>query len=185
MLHLLILTDIHERPAPRLCLSTRLVRQLPQIETCSTFALAELSGRPDLSGEALHTHLFEHAGMDTAVTAVTRHANVAARHQMVLGLGYSAGGTALWRAARAGLDLKALVCLSSTRLRDEVALDLPTFTVFGAQDAQRPTDDWLANTPSDSLVIADAAHDFYAQHTGVARQTAAQFVTRNLRKTLA
>lgn len=183
-MHLLILTDIHERPAPRLCLSTRLVRQLPQISTCSTFALAELSGRPDLSGAALHDHLFGGPGMDRAVTAVTRHAEVAARQQLVLGLGYSAGGTALWRAAHAGLNLKALVCMSSTRLRDEMALELPTFTVFGGFDENRPSDKWLAETPSDSLVIDNAAHDFYAQHTGVARQTAAQFVTRNLRQTL-
>ncbi|WP_283424058.1 hypothetical protein [Shimia sagamensis] len=161
---LIVVTDIHGAPEPELCLGAGLPVAL-------RLSLAELCGRPDLSGENLHHYLFQAAGMAQAVTALSVHLSGQPR---LIGLGYSAGGTALWKAAKAGGRLSGLVCVSSTRLRDETALSIPNQVYFGDKDLGRPSEDWLATVPNAAAVLPDAAHAFYAEadHPGRARLAA-------------
>lgn len=120
---LCIITDIHKQPRPRQCLSQRLEASSGVVR----LALNELCGRPNLSGETLHQHLFGDGGMDEAVSVLCQTLT-----GPCVGLGYSAGGTAIWRAAAAGFPFATIFCVSSTRLRDEVSIATPNH-VFLAQ----------------------------------------------------
>jgi hypothetical protein len=124
--------------------------------------LADISGRPDLSGEGLHDHLFKGGGLEQAVHKLCE-SDTSAR----IGIGFSAGGTLLWNAARLGLRLEALICVSSTRLRLETApLAIPTMTLWGELDPHRPAESWNAAVPSFSKIYADQPHDFYRGQLG-------------------
>lgn len=59
--------------------------------------------------------------------------------QVAIGLGYSAGGTLLWKAVCLGMQVEALICVASTRLRDEDPKDIqvPTLVVTGELDLLR------------------------------------------------
>jgi hypothetical protein len=123
--------------------------------------LADLAGRPDLDGEALHGHLFAGGGL---ATVVERLAATEARG--MVGLGFSAGGTALWRAVAAGLDLAALVCVSSTRLGEEIEPPaIPTRVFWGGRDPRRPPEAWNAAIPTDAVTFPEAEHAFYRDRT--------------------
>lgn len=147
---LLILGDIHGFPRAE-DLSTSDWRR-PRV-----LALAEISGRPDLSGEALHDHLFKGDGLERAVHTICRIGGTAG-----IGIGFSAGGTVLWNAVKQGLGLQALVCVSSTRLRLETSrLAIPTLTLWGERDPHRPAESWNDTLPSFSKTYPDQPHDFY------------------------
>lgn len=119
--------------------------------------LADISGRPDLSGEELHNHLFKGDGLERAVQSLCEES------PSCLGIGFSAGGTALWHAVKAGLNLQALICISSTRLRFEVyPLHIPTLAIWGECDPNRPHDTWNDAVPSCSQTYAAKPHDFYS-----------------------
>ncbi|WP_294229787.1 hypothetical protein [uncultured Shimia sp.] len=150
---LIVVTDIHGAPEPELCFSSSL-------PVTARLSLGDLCNQPALSGEALHHHLFQDGGMRQAVAAL-RDRLTDQRH--LIGLGYSAGGTALWKAVQAGASLAGLICVSSTRLRDEPALPIPTQAYFGDNDPGRPTDKWLATVPDMATVLPNAAHAFYAE----------------------
>ncbi|MBX5224908.1 alpha/beta hydrolase [Rhizobium sp. NLR9b] len=119
--------------------------------------LADLSGRPDLRGDALHDHLFNRDGMRHAVRAL---------HEIdgrgCLGIGFSAGGTVLWNAVKEGLELQALICVSSTRLRFETSpLAIPTMVFWGELDPYRPIESWNNAVPQCWKIYAGKQHDFY------------------------
>ncbi|GIT92878.1 hypothetical protein JANAI62_33360 [Jannaschia pagri] len=78
-----------------------------------------------------------------------------------IGLGYSAGGTALWRAVQQGAPLSHLFCVSSTRLRSEGPIAIPHRVFFGAEDPARPNDAWVRQVPKRATVFDGAAHDYY------------------------
>ena len=118
--------------------------------------LADVSGRPDLSGEELHNHLFKGGGLERAVQSLREES------PSCLGIGFSAGGTTLWHAVKAGLNVQALICISSTRLRFEVyPLRIPTLAIWGECDPNRPDDTWNDAVPSCSQTYAAKPHDFY------------------------
>jgi hypothetical protein len=124
--------------------------------------LADISGRPDLSGEGLHEHLFKGGGLEHAV-----HKLCKIDASACIGLGFSAGGTLLWNAVKLGLRLQALICVSSTRLRLETApLAIPTMTLWGELDPHRPAGSWNAAVPGLSKIYADQPHDFYRGQLG-------------------
>ena len=151
-----VVTDIHDQPSQEQCFSTK-------IETSSgvvRLALNELCGRPNLSGEALHQHLFTHGGMDEAVSVLRQTLK-----GHFVGLGYSAGGTAVWRAAAAGFPFTAIFCVSSTRLRDEVSITIPNHVFFGAEDQRKPSYEWLSKIPDRSTVFDEVGHTYYL-HSG-------------------
>ena len=139
---LFVVSDIFCKPELPSCLSTR----LPLADQVSHHALNELAGRPELSGEALHRYLFQDRGMNKAVATLTE---MMTKEKHCFGLGYSAGGTALWKAAAfQAVPLLGLFCVSSTRLRDETAIPVPAHVFFGSQDPGRPSLEWLRQCPS-------------------------------------
>jgi dienelactone hydrolase len=121
--------------------------------------------RPDLHGEALHHHLFQEGGI---AVAVQRLHSLITNAPPLIGLGYSAGGTALWQAVRAGARLSGLLCISSTRLRNEGTIPIPNAVVFGENDPGRPSKEWLATVPQHATLLPDADHAFYADGTHTA-----------------
>lgn len=119
--------------------------------------LADLSGRPGLHGEELHDYLVNKEGMRHAVQALR-----AINGRSCIGIGFSAGGTALWSAVKEGLDIQALICVSSTRLRFEISpLNIPTMVFWGELDPHRPTDTWNDAIPGRCKVYTGKQHDFY------------------------
>lgn len=119
--------------------------------------LADLSGRPDLRGDDLHDHLVNKDGMQHAVRAL-REIN----GRPCFGIGFSSGGTALWSAVKEGLEIQALICVSSTRLRFETSpLNIPTMVFWGELDPHRPTEIWNDAVPECCKIYAGKQHDFY------------------------
>ena len=155
---LLVITDIHDAPSPDLCLSDGLPLH-------ARLSLGELCLRPDLHGKALHHHLFQNGGIAVAVQRLHR---LIANATPLIGLGYSAGGTALWQAVRAGARLSGLMCISSTRLRDEGVIPIPNAVVFGENDPGRPSQKWMATVPQHATLLSNADHAFYADGTHTA-----------------
>lgn len=102
--------------------------------------------------------------------AVQRLRTLIANAPPLIGLGYSAGGTALCKAvAQKNAPLSGLMCLSSTRLRDEGALPIPNAVIFGENDPGRPSKDWMATVPQHARLLPDTDHAFYADGTHPAR----------------
>ena len=151
-MRLVVVTDIHDQPGQTECISARLVG----LSKVSRFALNELCDQPGLSGGALHTHLFVQGGIEDAVDALKKLV-----HKDSVGLGYSAGGTALWRLAQRDLSLKMLFCVSSTRLREVDQIKTPTSVSFGECDENKPTLNWLQTVPDKAVIFKGVGHDYY------------------------
>lgn len=149
---LLVVTDIFGAPSPEICLTAELGKTRP----VRHLHLADLCNRPDLSGEALHKHLFLGKGLAQVTAALFPLSN-----KDTLAIGYSAGGTALWQAVQQGMQLARLICVSSTRLRDEGSIDTPHHVIFGQDDPGRPGQDWLDHVPQSYDLIPDVGHAFY------------------------
>ena len=158
---LYVITDIHNKPSQEQCFSTGINGSLRVIR----LALNELCGRPELTGEALHRHLFREGGMEVAVGTLEQTLS-----GDYVGLGYSAGGTALWRAAAAGCSFTALFCVSSTRLRDKAAIATPNHVFFGANDQSKPSSLWLTAIPDKFTVLDNAGHTYYLDPSSDASQ---------------
>jgi hypothetical protein len=126
-------------------------------------ALSALSDRPNFTGHDLHSHLFERDGMQAATSRLRGFSG-----SDLVGIGFSAGGTALWQAVSQGLELQKLVCVSSTRLRFErVSLHIPTHTFWGELDENRPDEEWCHTIPASSHVYDGLAHGFYQDGDGI------------------
>lgn len=149
---LLVVTDIHRAPSPEICFSAELAATHP----VRHLHLADLCNRPDLSGEALHKHLFLGEGLAQVTAALVAFSN-----KETIPIGYSAGGTALWQAVQQGMQMARLICVSSTRLRDAGPIDTQHHVIFGQDDPGRPTQDWLDHVPQSYDLIPDAGHAFY------------------------
>ncbi|MHA6267800.1 hypothetical protein ACXYMP_13120 [Aliiroseovarius sp. CAU 1755] len=152
---LVVVTDIFGKPSLRDCLSANLT----ELEEVQRFSLGDLCHRAYLSGEELHHHLFTEGGITVAASALR---NLICDGSF--GLGYSAGGTALWQAVISGMPLAGLTCVSSTRLRNERAAPVQTHTFFGALDKGQPSTDWLTTVPNTYKVFSGLEHSFYLDH---------------------
>ncbi|PDS81275.1 alpha/beta hydrolase [Rhizobium sp. L43] len=151
MQHVLVVSDIHGFPET--------VAELLDVAGAKQrmLQLADLSGRPGLRGDELHHHLFNGDGMRHAVRALREIDG-----RSCLGIGFSAGGTALWNAVKEGLGLQALVCVSSTRLRFETSpLNIPSMVFWGELDPYRPAEGWNKAVPRCWKTYAGKQHDFY------------------------
>lgn len=167
---LIVVTDIHGAPSSDLCLSAGQTG----VERLS---LAELCDQPNLSGEALHHHLFQEAGM---ARAARKLCDMIAEQRSLIGLGYSAGGTALWKAVHADAPLSGLICISSTRLRNEMPLSIPTHVYFGANDPGRPSEAWLTSVAGTATLLPNAVHAFYADTDHPARAQVASEIAATI-----
>ena len=168
---LIVVSDIHGAPDAQTCLS----HGLP---VAARLSLGDLCAAPELSGEALHHHLFVKGAMRSAKAALQRYIS---ENQPLIGLGYSAGGTALWQAAADGAPLAALMCVSSTRLRDAAPLLLPNEVIFGALDTNRPSETWMQTVPESAVILPNAEHAFYVDATHPTLPGLRDRLTRRLR----
>ena len=150
---LYLVSDIHVRPQG----PGGIPDPLATICEIVYLALNDLCGRPDLSGEALHRHLFCEGGAEVAAARLSTEVDIPG-----FGLGFSAGGTILWRAAARGVPLLGVFCISSTRLRDEGPMTTPNQVFFGGRDPLQPPSDWLDRVPERSIVHPGATHDYYS-----------------------
>lgn len=150
----IVLTDINGFPSQETCFLSGHTGSI----SIERVGLAELLGIPH-AGEELYRYLIE-GGFDAAATKVLERFGDAE-----IGLGYSSGGAVLWKSVQRGLRLKRLVCISSTRLRDEdpMAMPIPTLTVFGDRDAPRPPASWGEGSSLERLLLPGAEHAFYAK----------------------
>lgn len=157
-MHILAVSDIYNRPVD--------LDWLPACSAIDLMTLSSLCSRPSLSGMELHSYLFEHGGFQEVVSRLLRF-----RGENLVGLGFSAGGTALWQAAKSGLPLVKLICVSSTRLRNEHAsLAIPTYTFWGELDTHRPDEAWCRSVPGHSRVYEALGHTFYDDASGPDRE---------------
>lgn len=164
MLRIIIVTDIFD--LPQLC-NGLLDGGGKAGHECSFLRLADLSGHPGLRGDALHKHLFVDGGFQMAVKSLCEM-----QADNLIGLGFSAGGTALWRAASQGLNLRALVCVSSTRLRYETSpLAIPTYVFWGGKDKNRPSEAWNRSVPTGAKTYHLEDHGFYQDQNAPSAQT--------------
>lgn len=148
----LVLTDIHNQPIDILAEHANNVH-------IKTIALADLLQMPGIIGDPLHQHLFAKDGMTHACKALRARMQ---NRQVDCALGFSAGGTLLWRAVRNGLRAKRLFCVAATRLRHETGpLAIPTHLYFGADDPGLPDRNHLQVLSANCLIAPDAAHAFY------------------------
>lgn len=153
-MRIVLVSDIHDQPEtggwPGGDLDVAFVR------------MSDAAGAAHLRGEALHRHLFSNGGMEKAVAHVA-----ALGGDESVGIGFSAGGTALWRAAAGGMRMRALVCVSSTRLRLETSrLSIPVHTFWGGRDAHIPDETWRRTMPTSSHVYEGLEHGFYQKPEG-------------------
>jgi hypothetical protein len=150
-MRIILASDIHGLPADADWLGEDL-----EVEVVRLSAAA---GVGHLTGEALHHHLFSDGGMDAAAAHLATLGD-----GDVAGIGFSAGGTALWRAVAKGMALRALVCVSSTRLRQETSrLPIPAHTFWGGNDPNIPSETWRASMPTSSRIYEGLEHGFYQQ----------------------
>lgn len=149
---LFVVGDIFSQPCVTSCISVR----LPGVRQVIRHELNALCGRPDLTGETLHRHLYESGGMDDAVSALEGLVEPGS-----WGLGFSAGGTALWRAASRSQAFDGLFCVSSTRLRNEGPIAAQTHVFYGELDQGKPSAKWLTTTPDQHSVFPGVGHSFY------------------------
>lgn len=155
-MRIIVVSDIFGYPSAQDCVSGL----LPNVSDIRNLSMSAMSGRPELTGEALHRYLFEGGGMQTVTNALA-----ALTTETYIGIGYSAGGTALWRAVALGMPLLRLFCISSTRLRTESKIPVPNHVFFGGKDTNRPTAGWLSTVPTRATVFDDAEHDYYRSAT--------------------
>lgn len=148
-----VLGDIHGLPPDDACF----LQEVGGPVSIHRADLGDLLGI-ETSGEALHLLLAEHGGFDAAATRVRDLFGSAD-----IGLGYSAGGTVLWKSVLLGLELRWLICISSTRLRNEDPdkMRIPALTVFGGLDAHRPPASWGAGSDVRKILLNQADHAFY------------------------
>lgn len=151
MKRILVLTDIWNRPTDRECFLNKCVSA-----EFDRVSISELLGIPELAGELVHSMLFGNGKADDVVSQLAAY-----QDKYDFAVGFSAGGTLLWRAVENGLKLKGLVCISSTRLRDESSLSIHTQATFGSLDINRPNDEWIRTIPTEGHVLEECAHDFY------------------------
>ncbi|WP_445503202.1 alpha/beta hydrolase [Microvirga sp. G4-2] len=150
----IVLTDINDLPSQETCFLSGLRGSI----SVKRVGLGELLGVPH-HGEELYRALVL-GGFDAAAARVLECFGDAE-----VGLGYSSGGAVLWKSVLRGLRLNRLVCISSTRLKDEDphAMPIPALTVFGDQDHSRPTTCWSEGSRLEKLLLPGAGHSFYAE----------------------
>lgn len=168
---LAVVTDIYDLPLSSSCLSSH----FSMFSEVTRYSLNALCGQADLVGEALHTHLFQNGGIEDAAQALCQVTN-----DECIGLGYSAGGTAIWRASATEAPFKAIFCISSTRLREETPISIPNQVFFGEHDTNKPSHEWLTKVPGNWTILKNAGHNFYCEQSSDAARETSEQISRKL-----
>lgn len=151
-----VIGDIHDAPAPGQCL-----RRSTATQPVRRLSLRDLL--PSSQSQAnVHQALVE-GGFHLAAERLAKKIPRA-----TVGLGYSAGGTLLWKAVRLGMQIEALVCIASTRLRDEDPreIQVPTLVVSEEHDPFAPGKDWAIGSSVRHIVLGGCEHGFYNTDRG-------------------
>ncbi|MGF1557642.1 MAG: hypothetical protein ACFCUL_00955 [Flavobacteriaceae bacterium] len=108
------------------------------------------------TADNLH-HAFVEGGIETAVAHLLKKETKPAHY-----LGFSTGGTIAWKAGLAGLPMKSLYTVSSTRLRaEEKRPECPTTALFGDTDMYRPKAEWYEKLALKPELFTGFGHDMY------------------------
>lgn len=168
----LLITDIFGLPAP----DHPVISCLEKHADLTTLQPADLANMPQLVGEELHQFLFEKGGFETAATRIST-----LEPQFDIAIGFSVGGSLIWRACQEGLETQTVFCLSSTRLRKEKSKIKPVSHVFfGALDENRPDNEWLRSYPDFYLIGRHEDHGFYNIHESHLLQRALEIVSEKI-----
>lgn len=104
-------------------------------------------------------HQFLHGGIDLAVEKLLE-----TERKPGFVLGFSIGGTIAWKAALNGLPVIKFFAISSTRLRKEYQKPKCEIELyFGANDLNRPMDEWFEQLEIYPSILRGKNHDFYKE----------------------
>jgi len=120
--------------------------------------LASISVSNSYNGEEEIHRQFINGGIERAVNRL-----ILPENKNSIGVGFSIGGTILWKAALKGLGISELICFSSTRIRYES--DKPNCRIkliFGQNDAYQPGEEWYKKMGLKVDVLPDLGHNFYS-----------------------
>jgi hypothetical protein len=111
---------------------------------------------PVSSEENIH-NAFVDGGIDTAVAHLLKREKNPCYY-----LGFSTGGTIIWNAAKKGLPVKSLYCVSATRIRLEDEKPCAPFTLlYGENDSAKPYDKWASNLGIEMEIFKNFGHTLY------------------------
>ncbi|MBU2995164.1 hypothetical protein KO500_01900 [Cellulophaga baltica] len=123
--------------------------------------------------ENLH-NAFVSGGIDIAVSELLKKEKKSEPSRY---LAFSIGGTIAYKAGLAGLPIKSLYAVSSTRVRKET--EKPSFDtrfIYGANDKFRPSDEWATNLDLEIEVIDDFGHELYSDEK-ITKEICQEFLT--------
>lgn len=104
----------------------------------------------------LHQQFIAH-GIEQAVETLLK-----LEKKEVYVLGFSVGGTIAWKAVARGLQAEQLFLVSATRVRYETErLTTPTSAYFGADDVNKPSEDWLNKMVDQYALLPKEDHECY------------------------
>jgi dienelactone hydrolase len=133
------------------------------IRLWNVLELAEINISEQKNEQQIHQQLVN-KGIDLAAAKLSEVGEVD------YAIGFSVGGTTLWKAAHIGLALKQLFVLSSTRLREEQNKpNCKLHLYFGEQDLYQPASSWFTELELHPKIFSGQTHEFY-QDTNFASQ---------------
>ncbi len=126
-----------------------------QVDLMSSLALANID--PDMSNDERHPQFVEH-GIETAVTKIVTN-----DIHYALAVGFSMGGTLLWKAVTRGFSVGGIVCISATRLRYEsqATTPVPSVLIFGDSDPFAPSATKCQQLGGQLVTVNNSGHEFY------------------------
>ena len=145
-----------------------------EVTMCSSRYLAGLT--------ALHSKQQLHeAFISGGIITAAEHVIQDAASYYDLAIGFSIGGTILWKAVENyGLTLSKLICISSTRLRFEKSrLNPKTFLVYGVLDEYAPEQCLAMKLADKHKIIPQVGHDFYRHNPTLLKQTLITLMQEN------
>lgn len=133
-------------------------------------------GQVDISNytqENLHKQ-FISGGIEKAIDKLVE----SEKHKVHI-LAFSIGGTIAWNYGLKSDNIKSLVCVSSTRLRNETKKpkgDLELY--FGENDEYKPTAEWFESIKLEYEILSDKGHQVYCE-TQFAEQLSEKIIKRH------
>lgn len=99
-------------------------------------------------------------------------------------LAFRIGGTIAWNFGLKTDNIKSLVCVSSTRLRNETERPKGNLELyFGKNDEYKPTVEWFENMELEYEILSDKGHQVYCE-TQFAKNLSEKIIERHHNKDL-
>ena len=91
-------------------------------------------------------------------------------------LAFSIGGAIAWKFGIESANINSLVCVSSTRLRNETTKPKGDITLYyGSNDEFKPEIEWLDNMDLNYDILSDKGHHVYREND-LAEQQSKQII---------